>query len=75
MRADETEGSSGKQPSPQRIFSLVYQAKPSFLQLKSSRTGIIRVAPPLVISDSQLDQALEIIKESIQELLALPAAA
>ncbi|GFF97790.1 ornithine aminotransferase [Aspergillus udagawae] len=45
------------------------------LLLKSSRTGVIRVAPPLVISDSQLDQALEIIKESIQELLALPAAA
>ncbi|RYO82541.1 hypothetical protein DL766_000306 [Monosporascus sp. MC13-8B] len=45
------------------------------LLLKSSRTGVIRIAPPLVVSDSQLSQALGIIKESIQELLALPAAA
>ncbi|RYP13324.1 hypothetical protein DL765_006914 [Monosporascus sp. GIB2] len=45
------------------------------LLLKSSRTGVIRIAPPLVVSDSQLSQALGIIKESIQELLALPVAA
>ncbi|KAJ5219192.1 uncharacterized protein N7498_001291 [Penicillium cinerascens] len=43
------------------------------LLLKSSRTGVIRIAPPLVVSDSQIDQALGIIKESIKELLALPA--
>ncbi|KAK2839207.1 hypothetical protein FQN49_006370 [Arthroderma sp. PD_2] len=44
------------------------------LLLKSSRTGIIRIAPPLVVSDDELERALEVIKESILELLALPGA-
>ncbi|KAL4929908.1 pyridoxal phosphate-dependent transferase [Aspergillus undulatus] len=43
------------------------------LLLKSSRTGVIRIAPPLVVSESQIHQALGIIKESIEELLALSA--
>jgi ornithine--oxo-acid transaminase len=37
-------------------------------QLKSSRTGIVRIAPPLVVTDEQLQDALRIIKESIDEL-------
>ncbi|KAJ5174132.1 uncharacterized protein N7482_000009 [Penicillium canariense] len=44
------------------------------LLLKSSRTGVIRIAPPLVVSDFQLGEGLRIIEESIWELLALPAA-
>ncbi|KAJ5403542.1 hypothetical protein N7509_003413 [Penicillium cosmopolitanum] len=43
------------------------------LLLKSSKTGVIRIAPPLIISDSQLAEALNIIQEAIEELLALPA--
>jgi ornithine--oxo-acid transaminase len=57
-----------------KFVHLVHLAKAFCSQLKSSRTGIIRIAPPLVVSESQIDQALIIIKESIDELLALPAA-
>ncbi|KAG4433952.1 hypothetical protein IFR05_010565 [Cadophora sp. M221] len=42
------------------------------LLLKSSRTGIIRISPPLVVSESQIDSALTIIKASIEEMLSLP---
>jgi ornithine--oxo-acid transaminase len=55
-------------------FHLIKLTKLLCSQLKSSRTGIVRIAPPLVVSDSQIDQALSIIKESIQEMLTLPAA-
>ena len=42
------------------------------LQLKSSRTGVIRIAPPLVVTDEELERGLKIIKESIEELPNLP---
>ncbi|CAF9904022.1 MAG: hypothetical protein HETSPECPRED_003320 [Heterodermia speciosa] len=40
------------------------------LLLKSSRTGVIRIAPPLVITDEELERGLAIIKESIEELIS-----
>lgn len=40
-------------------------------QLKSSRTGIIRIAPPLVVTEEQLEKALQIIRESIEEFIHL----
>ncbi|KAI1072858.1 hypothetical protein LB507_011451 [Fusarium sp. FIESC RH6] len=42
------------------------------LLLKSSRTGIIRISPPLVIKEEQIRWSLRIIEESIEELLQLP---
>ncbi|KAJ5892367.1 ornithine aminotransferase [Penicillium tannophilum] len=42
------------------------------LLLKSSRTGVIRIAPPLVVTDEELERGLDIIKQSIQELPSLP---
>ncbi|KAF7192287.1 Ornithine aminotransferase [Pseudocercospora fuligena] len=42
------------------------------LLLKSSRTGVIRISPPLVVSEEQIKQALHIIRESIDELPNLP---
>ncbi|KAH6869167.1 pyridoxal phosphate-dependent transferase [Thelonectria olida] len=44
------------------------------LLLKSSRTGIIRISPPLVIKEEEIRWALQIIKESIDELMQLPHA-
>ena len=41
--------------------------------MESSPTGIIRVAPPLVVSEDQINEALSIIKESLKEMLDLPA--
>jgi len=45
------------------------------MQLKSSRTGVIRIAPPLVVTDEELKRGLEIIKQSIEELPNLPESA
>ncbi|KAJ5564671.1 ornithine aminotransferase [Penicillium frequentans] len=42
------------------------------LLLKSSRTGVIRIAPPLVVTDEELERGLDIIRQSIQELPSLP---
>ncbi|KAI1061486.1 hypothetical protein LB506_011959 [Fusarium annulatum] len=44
------------------------------LLLKSSRTGIIRISPPLVIKEEEIKWSLRIIKESIDELMQLPHA-
>ena len=41
-------------------------------QLKSSRTGVIRIAPPLVVTDEELERGLAIIKASIEELPNFP---
>lgn len=40
-------------------------------QLKSSRTGVIRIAPPLVVTEDELEKGLEIIKECVEELSGL----
>lgn len=45
------------------------------MQLKSSRTGVIRIAPPLVVTDEELKRGLEIIKQSIEDLPNLPKSA
>ncbi|RAQ70596.1 ornithine aminotransferase [Aspergillus flavus] len=39
------------------------------LLLKSSRTGVIRIAPPLVITESEIERALGVIKDSINQLV------
>ncbi|KAK6719536.1 hypothetical protein SNK05_002669 [Fusarium graminearum] len=44
------------------------------LLLKSSRTGIIRISPPLVITVEEIHWSLRIMKESIDELMQLPSA-
>lgn len=41
--------------------------------MESSPAGIIRVAPPLVVSEDQINESLSIIKESIKDLLDPPA--
>ena len=40
-------------------------------QAKPTHENIIRLAPPLVISEEQIQDSLRIIKESIQELPGL----
>ncbi|KAG5657916.1 hypothetical protein KAF25_007949 [Fusarium avenaceum] len=42
------------------------------LLLKSSRTGIIRISPPLVVTEDQIRWSLGIMQECIEELLQLP---
>ncbi len=44
-------------------------------KLKSSGTGVIRISPPLVVTEDEIKWSLKIIKESIEELMALPSAA
>ncbi|KAK2612066.1 hypothetical protein QQS21_001915 [Conoideocrella luteorostrata] len=41
------------------------------LLLKSSRTGVIRIAPPLVVTEHEIEQAVKIIKECIELLPSL----
>ncbi|KAJ5117100.1 hypothetical protein N7448_004048 [Penicillium atrosanguineum] len=53
-------------------IELCEMMKQKGLLLKSSRTGVIRIAPPLVISEDELGRALGIIKESIEEFSSLP---
>ncbi|KAM0240809.1 hypothetical protein ACHAP5_007844 [Fusarium lateritium] len=43
-------------------------------QLKSSRTGIIRISPPLVVKEEEIRWSLGIIKECIDEMMQLPHA-
>jgi ornithine--oxo-acid transaminase len=40
-------------------------------QAKPTHQNIIRLAPPLVITESQIDDALRIIKEACEELPGL----
>jgi ornithine--oxo-acid transaminase len=38
------------------------------VQAKPTHQNIIRLAPPLVITESQIDDALKIIQEAVEEL-------
>lgn len=66
VHAVQGEGSAGKciAVKPVRKPSNNAQAKPT-------HQNIIRLAPPLVISEEQIQQALDIIHEAIKELPTL----
>uniref|UniRef100_A0A1Y1L787 Ornithine aminotransferase n=1 Tax=Photinus pyralis TaxID=7054 RepID=A0A1Y1L787_PHOPY len=52
-------------------IELCERMKEKGLLLKSSRTGVIRIAPPLVVTEDELEKGLEIIKECVEELSGL----
>ncbi|KHN97579.1 Ornithine aminotransferase [Metarhizium album ARSEF 1941] len=55
-------------------IELCEQMRKKGLLLKSSRSGVIRIAPPLVVTEEQLERGLDIVKECIEELPNLPSA-
>ncbi|KAH0598112.1 hypothetical protein MHUMG1_04484 [Metarhizium humberi] len=52
-------------------IELCERMKEKGLLLKSSRTGVIRIAPPLVVTEDELEKGLEIIRECVEELSGL----
>ena len=65
VHALQGKGSSGKFKKPK--LSNLAETDP-LSQAKPTHQNIIRLAPPLVITDEQVEAALQIIKEAIEEL-------
>lgn len=60
---DETKSTKGR-----GAWDLCCVFKSKGLLAKPTHVNIIRLAPPLIISEEQLDKILSIIKESLEEL-------
>ena len=68
MHALQGKGSSGKF---NELCLSCTTATNTLFQAKPTHQNIIRLAPPLVITDEQVESALQIIKEAIEELPTL----
>ncbi len=61
----------GKEPSPGTVSAVVTQARELGLMLLSTGTygNVIRLLPPLRLSDAELDEGLDILERSIRAVL------
>jgi 4-aminobutyrate aminotransferase/(S)-3-amino-2-methylpropionate transaminase len=61
----------GKEPSPGTVSAVVTQAREMGLMLLSTGTygNVIRLLPPLRLSDAELDEGLDILERSIRAVL------
>ena len=53
------------------VFKLHQEFELTTLQAKPTHQNIIRLAPPLVITEEEINQALEIIRQAVTELPTL----
>lgn len=70
LHADEGEGLASKFPLPSLINSIHPRTLTCF-QAKPTHQNIIRLAPPLVITEDEIQKALAIIQSAISELPGL----
>ncbi|KAK4561127.1 ornithine aminotransferase [Recurvomyces mirabilis] len=73
--SSSTSNGHGSGGAVQETSLLDQDANASSSQAKPTHQNIIRMAPPLVISEEQIKEALRIIEESMKELPSMPASA
>ena len=57
-----------KEPANDEAESVLYRALEEGLSFKNSMGNIITLTPPLIVTDDQLDRALDIIEQCIGEV-------
>jgi 4-aminobutyrate aminotransferase len=68
------EDRASKHPAPAISEGLIRQAFQNGLLLLTCGVSTVRFMPPLVVTDAQVDEAIAILEQSLNEVLARPAA-
>jgi 4-aminobutyrate aminotransferase len=68
------EDRAGKRPAAALSEALIRQAFQNGLLLLTCGVSTVRFMPPLVVSDAIVDEGVEILDQSLREVLAQPAA-
>jgi 4-aminobutyrate aminotransferase len=68
------EDRASKRPAPAISEGLIRQAFQNGLLLLTCGVSTVRFMPPLVVTEAQVDEAIAILEQSLNEVLARPAA-
>ena len=68
------EDRASERPASGAVEALIRQAFQNGLLLLTCGVSTVRFMPPLVVNEAIVDEALEILDQSLREVLAQPAA-
>lgn len=58
-----------KEPATSEAEAVMYRCLEKGLNFKVSRGNVLTLSPPLIIGEEELDRALDILEESLQEVM------